>query len=63
MTNRKKRLKKGIESLENQIKLHEEKLNEAKKEGKIELTDYYEKEIDVKKKDIEEKKRLLNKGG
>lgn len=63
MTNRKKRLKKGIESLEKQIKLHEEKLNEAKKEGKIELTDYYEKEIDVKKKDIEEKKRLLEKGG
>ena len=33
MTNRKKRLKKGIESLENQIKLHEEKKRLLEKGG------------------------------
>ena len=63
MTNRKKRLKKGIESLQKQVELHEEKLRRAEEEDKIELGEYYKKEITAKKKDLEWKKRLLEKGG
>lgn len=63
MVNRKKRLKKGIESLEKQIMLHEEKLKKAVEEDNIELAEYYKKEINSKKKDKEEKERLLRKGG
>ena len=63
MVNRKKRLQKGIESLEKQIQLHEEKLKRAEQEDNIELADYYKKEIDAKKKDKEEKQRILDKGG
>lgn len=43
---RKKRLKKGIESLKKQIEIHEDKLEEAKKRGNEELTRYYEGEIE-----------------
>ncbi|MBI4439825.1 hypothetical protein HY638_02535 [Candidatus Woesearchaeota archaeon] len=63
MANRKKRLKKGIVSLDKQIKLHEEKLEKAMKDDNIELAEYYKKEIDAKRKDKEEKERLLKKGG
>ena len=61
MPNRKKRLKKGIESLEKQISLHEEKLRRAENEGKLELAGYYEKEIKAKKKDKEKKEKFLRK--
>ena len=63
MVNRKKRLKKGIESIEEQIKIHEEKRQKALKEDKLELVEYYDKEIEQKKKDKAEKERLLEKGG
>ena len=63
MTNRKKRLLKGIEALEKQIQLHEEKLSKAEEEDNIELAGYYRKEIEAKKRDKEEKERLLSKGG
>ena len=63
MANRKKRLQKGIESLEKQINLHEEKLKKEEKEDNIDLAEYYKKEIAAKKKDKEEKQRILNKGG
>ena len=63
MANRKKRLRKGIESIEKQIKLHEEKLEKTEEEDNIELAQYYKKEINAKKKDKEEKERLLSKGG
>ena len=63
MASRKKRLKKGIESLEKQIKLHEEKKKDAEKEESVELVSYYGKEIAAKKRDKEEKERLLRKGG
>ncbi len=63
MVNRKKRLQKGIESLEKQIKFHEEKLRRAEKEDNIELAEYYKKEIVAKKRDKEEKQRILDKGG
>ena len=57
---RKKRLEKGINSLEKQINLHQEKKVQAKESGKEELTDYYKREIAAKKKDLEKKKSLLN---
>ena len=63
MANRKKRLQKGIESLEKQIRLHEEKLKKAEEEDDIGLAEYYKKEIDAKKMDKEEKQRILGKGG
>ena len=61
MANRKRRLKKGMESLQKQIILHEEKKKQAEKEGKLELVDYYEKEIELKRKDKEKKEKLLEK--
>ena len=63
MVNRKKRLEKGIESLGKQIGLHEEKLKKAEEDENIELAGYYRKEINAKKKDMEEKQRMLDKGG
>ena len=61
MVNRKKRLKKGITSIEKQIKLHEEKLKKAEKDDNIELAEYYKKEIMAKRRDIEKKKIILDK--
>ena len=58
MTNRKKRLKKGIESLEKQNKLHEEKKEHAHEERKVELENYYEKEI-KKLQNIKKRKNEL----
>ena len=63
MASRKKRLQKGIESIEKQIRLHEEKLRKAEEEDNIELAEYYKKEIIAKKRDKEEKQRILDKGG
>ena len=63
MANRKKRLQKGIESLERQIQLHEEKLKKAEEEDNLGLAEYYQKEIDAKKKDKGKKQRILDKGG
>lgn len=63
MVNRKKRLQKGIDSLEKQIKLHEEKLKKAEEEDNIGLAEYYKKEIAAKKRDKEEKQRMFGKGG
>ena len=61
MPSRNKRLKKGIESLQKQIQLHEEKLKKAQQERKIELVGYYKKEIESKRKDKEKKEKLLKK--
>ena len=61
MAKRKKRLEKGIESLERQIKLHEDKKANALEEGKIELARYYIKEIGFKEKTKKDKKRKLEK--
>ena len=41
MVNRKKRLKQGIESLEHQLDLHEDKLKRAEDDDNWELADYY----------------------
>ena len=61
MANRKKRLQKGIASLEKQVKLHEEKLRKAEEEDNIELAGYYRKEINAKKMDIDKKEKILEK--
>ncbi len=61
MTGRKKRLEKGMESLGREIKLHEEKLEQAKKDGKIGLEEYYEKEILGLKKTKERKEKMMGK--
>ena len=58
---RKKRIQKGIISLEKQIKLHEEKLSKSIEEGNWGLERYYMKEIEAKKKDLEKKKKFLEK--
>jgi phage shock protein A len=42
---RKKRLKKGIESLHEQVEIHKEKLREAIEEGNEELAGYYKKDL------------------
>ena len=63
MANRTRRLEKGIESLNEQIEIHEEKLKKAEEDGNIELSDYYKKEIEAKKKYKEGKERMLDKGG
>jgi len=61
MTNRKKRLAKGIGSLQKQIDLHEQKKLLAEEEGLLELRDYYEREIIVKKEAKKHKETLLDK--
>ncbi len=45
MVKREKRLQKGIESLEEQKKIHEEKKKMAEELGNEELVGYYDKEI------------------
>ena len=45
MAKREKRLKKGIDSLERQIVIHEEKKEVAESLGQEELVGYYDKEI------------------
>ena len=59
--NRKKRLEKGIKSIEDQIKLHEEKREKAKERGEIELEEYYRKELKTLKEVKEEKERQIEK--
>ena len=63
MVNRKKRLQKGIDSIEKQIALHEAKLRKSQEDDNIELAEYYKKEIEAKKRDRYEKQRILDKGG
>ena len=58
---RKKRLKKGIESINKQIELHKEKREKAKQDGKIELVGYYSKEIENLEETKKEKENLLEK--
>lgn len=61
MVNRKKRLKRGIESLNEQIIMHLEKKKKAEKDGKLELVNYYEKEILRKEQYKKKKEELLKK--
>ena len=59
--NRKKRLEKGIESIEGQIKLHESKLKEAEETGEEDLIEYYRKDISRLKKQKEQKEEKFRK--
>lgn len=61
MVNRKKRLEKGIESLNKQIKVHKEKREEAMSDENIDLEKYYAKEIEGLEKTKEKKQKQLEK--
>ena len=61
MPNRKKRLKKGIDSLQEQIEIHIKKKTDAEEQGNIELVDYYEKEIRAKEETKKRKQEILDK--
>jgi hypothetical protein len=57
---RKKQIKKGIKSLEEQIEKHRNKIKSY--EGKdYTLTPYWEKEIEMLEKEKQKKKKLLEK--
>ncbi len=59
MTKRKKRLEKGILSLEEQKIIHEQKKEKAAEEGRLELETYYTKEIKRIEERIKDRKRKL----
>ncbi|MBU2523551.1 MAG: hypothetical protein KKE23_04680 [Nanoarchaeota archaeon] len=59
--NRKKRLEKGIESIEEQIKIHESKLKEAEETGEEELAEYYHKDIARLEKQRKQKEEKFEK--
>ena len=61
MVSRKKRLEKGIESIDRQIEFHKQKINESKNRGNIELEDYYSREIEGLQKTKERKQKQLEK--
>jgi hypothetical protein len=61
MVNRKKRLKKGIVSIQEQINLHNKKKSLAEDSGNEELVDYYTKEIEAKERAKKEKEAMLEK--
>ena len=54
---RKKKLEKGIKSLEEQHKIHEEKLSQTKDEN---LKEYWVNEIRKFDQEIEKKKKQIN---
>jgi ubiquinone biosynthesis protein UbiJ len=61
MVKREKRLEKGIESLEEQKKIHQEKRKLAEELGEEELVGYYNKEIEKFKREMAKKKDKLDK--
>ncbi|WP_290596152.1 hypothetical protein [Archaeoglobus sp. JdFR-39] len=61
MAKRKKRLKKGMESLLDVIAEHEEKRRKAIEDGDLLLKEYYDKEIARLWRDYEKRKRRLEK--
>ncbi|MFA5259576.1 MAG: hypothetical protein WC979_08155 [Candidatus Pacearchaeota archaeon] len=60
MPKREKRLKKGIESIEEQIEIHRNKLKKAKEDNNEYLEKYYEKELDSLEKVKDLKKSQLD---
>lgn len=56
---RKKRLRKGLSSLEERRREHAEKLRAAETKSNLELVDYYHKEIQKFEREIAKKKRQL----
>ena len=61
MVNRKKRLRKGIESITREIEIHKKKRKLALDEGKLELASYYDSEIKGLEKTKENKEDKLDK--
>ncbi len=59
MVKREKRLKKGIDSLEEQKKIHEAKRKQAAEIGDEDLVHYYEKEIKKFEKERDKKQEKL----
>jgi pyruvate-formate lyase len=59
--NRKKRLKKRIESLKEQIEIHEKKREQAEKQDMQELAEYYGREIKAKKRTLDESQKMFDK--
>jgi hypothetical protein len=59
LVNRKKRLRKGIKSMEGQIEIHQVKRKQALEEGNIERAEYYDKEIASIGKDKGKKEKQL----
>ncbi|HEX7575373.1 MAG TPA: hypothetical protein VF360_03265 [Candidatus Methanoperedens sp.] len=57
MMGRKKKLEKGIQSLEKQHKIHEEKLTQTKDEN---LKEYWKNEIQKFEQEIEKKKNQID---
>jgi phage shock protein A len=57
---RKKRLEKGIESLEEQVNIHEEKKEAAKELGQENLVEYYTGEIERLKQRKKDRERKLH---
>ncbi len=62
MTKRKKRLAKGIESLERQIEFHRRKQEQAEETGDDGLVNYFEREIRGLIKTKNKKGEMLDKG-
>jgi len=60
MVKREKRLQRGIESLEEQKRIHEEKRKKARELGEEELVRYYDKEIKKFEKEKEKKQDILD---
>lgn len=60
MVKREKRLEKGIESLEEQKKIHQEKRKNAEEAGEEELVRYYDKEIEKFENEKIKKKEKLD---
>jgi hypothetical protein len=59
MVKRSRRLKEGIKSLEKQVLKHRQKLEEARRQNKLDLAGYYEKEIQGFEKEILKKKKQM----
>lgn len=61
MPSKKKRLKKGIESLKGRIEEHKIKKEQARIERNYELERYYVREIKAKQETMKRKKEILKK--
>lgn len=61
MAKRKKRLQKGIDSIQEEIEIHEEKKQLAQEMGNEELVGYYDKEIKALKERKKNREKLLEK--
>jgi len=58
---REKRAEKAIESFKEQIELHKKKQEAALEGGNEELYEYYDKEMKKFEKELDKKKRILDK--